>query len=196
MELGLNKLPWYAQIATFFVVAVAGFVVFHWYWVVPQRETMAAREQELALKRLDINRALQTASQLREFETEVEALGARLESLRAVLPEERDASELLRRLQTLATQSNLSIRGFTPQSVEPQVLYSAWPTHLELVGTYHSLGEFFDRVSKFSQIITISDVAIHALDPPQMNATIRASCTATTFVLNDQSGESGSEPAV
>ena len=28
-----------------------------------------AREQELALKRLDINRALRTASQLREFET-------------------------------------------------------------------------------------------------------------------------------
>ena len=119
MELGLNKLPWYAQIATFLVVAVAGFVVFHWYWVVPQRETMAAREQELALKRLDINRALQTASQLREFETEVSELGARLESLRAVLPEERDASELLRRLQTLATQSNLSIRGFTPQAVQP-----------------------------------------------------------------------------
>ena len=195
MELGLNKLPWYAQIATFLVVAVAGFVVFHWYWVVPQLETMTAREQELALKRLDINRALQTASQLREFETEVSELGARLESLRAVLPEERDASELLRRLQILATQSNLSIRGFTPQAVQPQELYSAWPTHLELVGTYHSLGEFFDRVSKFSQIITISDVAIHAIDPPQMNVTIRASCTATTFVLNDQSGELGSEPA-
>jgi len=195
MKLGLNKLPWYAQITTFLVVAVAGFVVFHWYWVVPQRETMAGREQELALKRLDINRALQTASQLREFETEVSELAARLESLRAVLPEERDASELLRRLQTLATQSNLSIRGFTPQAAEPQELYSAWPTHLELVGTYHNLGEFFDRVSKFSQIITISDVAIHALDAPQMNATIRASCTATTFVLNDQSGEPGSEPA-
>ncbi len=195
MELGLNKLPWYAQIATFLLVAVAGFVVFHLYWVVPQRDTMELRQQELALKRLDINRALQTASQLREFEAEVEELGARLESLRAVLPEERDASQLLRRLQTLATQSNLSIRGFTPQAVEPRELYSAWPTHLQLVGTYHSLLEFFDRVSKFSQIITISDVAIRAIDPPQLNATIRASCTATTFVLNDRSSEPVSEPA-
>ena len=88
-----------------------------------------------------------------------------------------------------------SIRGFTPQAVEPQALYSSWPTHLELVGTYHSLGEFFDRVSKFSQIITISDVAIRAIDPPQPNATIRASCTATTFVLNEQSAEPASEPA-
>ena len=195
MELGLDKLPWYAQIATFLLVAVVGFFVFQFYWVTPQRAAMAVRQQELALKRLDINRALETASQLREFEAEVEELGGRLESLRAVLPEERDASELLRRLQTLATQSNLSIRGFTPQAVEPQALYSSWPTHLELVGTYHSLGEFFDRVSKFSQIITISDVAIRAIDPPQPNATIRASCTATTFVLNEQSAEPASEPA-
>ena len=80
-------------------------------------------------------------------------------------------------------------------AVEPQELYSAWPTYLQLVGTYHSLGEFFDRVSKFSQIITISDVAIRAIDPPQLNATIRASCTATTFVLNDRSSEPVSEPA-
>ena len=195
MELGLNKLPWYGQVGTFLLVALAGFVVFHLYWVVPQQEAMAVRREELALKRIDINRALQTASQLRQFEAEVAELGRRVDSLRAILPEERDASELLRRLQALATQSSLSIRGFTPQAVEPRELYSAWPTRLELVGTYHSLGTFFDRVSKFSQIITISDIEIRAIDPPQLNAAIRASCTATTFVLNDPGVEPASEPS-
>ena len=40
MELGLDGLPWYGQIATLFLVAVAGVVVFHVYWVAPVRDDM------------------------------------------------------------------------------------------------------------------------------------------------------------
>ena len=196
MDLGLSKLPWYGQIAAFLVVAVAGFLVFHNYWVVPQQDEMAVREQELDLKRVDINRALQTASQLPAFEAIVAELDARLESLRAVLPEEKDAGALLRRLQTIATQSNLSIRAFTPQAAVVQALHSEWPSRLELNGTYHNLGIFFDRVSRFSQIINISDVTIRAIDPPRLNTTISAACTATTYVLNETPIEASTEPVM
>ena len=194
MDLGLSKLPWYGQIAAFLVVAVAGFLVFHTYWVVPQQDDMALRQQELDRKRVDINRALQTASQLPAFEASVAELDARLESLRAVLPEEKDAGALLRRLQTIATQSNLSIRAFTPQAAVVQAFHSEWPSRLELNGTYHNLGIFFDRVSRFSQIINISDVEIRAIDPPELNTTISAACTATTYVLNETSIEESAEP--
>lgn len=198
MELGLDRLPWYGQIATFFLVAVVGFLVFHMFWVAPVRDEMSLAEQNLAQVRLEINQSLQTASRLRAVEGDVEGLVGRLESLGAALPEERDAPALLRRVQTLAAQSNLSVRAFTPQAVERRDLHDAWPTRLELNGTYHNLGLFFDRVSKFSQVIAISDVVIRALDPPQLNATITAECTATTFVLNGENTESSSvtEPAL
>ena len=70
-----------------------------------------------------------------------------------------------------------------------QELHAAWPIRLELNGTYHNLGGFFDRVSKFSQVIAISDVVIRAIDPPQLNGTISAECTATTFVLNENGAD-------
>ena len=134
------------------------------------------------------------ASQLPAFEASVAELDARLESLWAVLPEEKDAGALLRRLQTIATQSNLSIRAFTPQAAVVQALHSDWPSRLELSGTYHNLGIFFDRVSRFSQIINISDVEIRAIDPPGLNTTISAACTATTYVLNETPIEESAEP--
>ena len=203
MELGLDRLPWYGQIATFLLVAVAGFVVFHLYWVAPARDEMSLAGQNLAQLQLEINQSLQTASRLRAVEGDVEDLEGRLESLAAALPEERDAPTLLRRVQTLAAQSNLSVRAFTPQAVERRDLHDAWPIRLELNGTYHNLGLFFDRVSKSSQVIAISDVVVSALDPPELNATITAECTATTFVLNDEategpalSGPALSEPAL
>ncbi len=198
MELGLDRLPWYGQIATFLLVAVAGFVVFHVYWVVPVRDDMSLAQQDLAQLRMEINEALQVASRLQEVETDVDDLTGRLDSLSAALPQERDASALLRRLQTLAAQSNLSIRAFTPKAVDRQELHAAWPIRLELNGTYHNLGGFFDRVSKFSQVIAISDVVVRAIDPPQLNATISAECPATTFVLDDEATDvpSAPEPAI
>ena len=42
-------------------------------------------------------------------------LEAQLDRLRTVLPEEQDVADLLRRVQAMATQSNLTIRGFTPR---------------------------------------------------------------------------------
>ena len=185
MELGLDKLPWYGQVGAFFVVSLGAFLGFHFYWAVPQQDTMTISRQELDQKRLDINRAQQTASQLEGFEAEVEELGMRLESLRAVLPEQKDAAELLRRLQTLATQSNLSIRAFTPQATSARELHSEWPIRLQVNGTYHNLGVFFDRVSKFSRLINVSDVVIRAIEPPQLNTTVKAECTATTYVLSE-----------
>ena len=62
-------------------------------------------------------------------------------------------------------------------------MHSEWPIRLELDGTYHNLGSFFDRVSKFARIINISDVIIRAKEAPELNLTITVECTATTFVL-------------
>ena len=72
-----------------------------------------------------------------------------------------------------------------PQATTAQALHSEWPIRLQLNGTYHNLVVFFDRVSKFARIISVSDVVIRALEPAQLNATITAECTATTFVLNE-----------
>ena len=55
--------------------------------------------------------------------------------------------------------------------------------NIELDGTYHNLGLFFDRVSKFSRIINVGAIAIRAKDKPELNSTITAECVATTFVL-------------
>ncbi|MCA1584638.1 MAG: type 4a pilus biogenesis protein PilO, partial [Acidobacteria bacterium] len=65
-------------------------------------------------------------------------------------------------------------------------LHAEWPIGLELEGTYHNLGLFLDRVSKFPRIINVGDIAITARREPAPHATIDVSCTATTFVLIEQ----------
>ena len=132
MDISLSKLPWYAQIGAF--VVVAGLAVF---------------------------------------------------GLTAVLPEEKDVAEILRRVQGLATQSNLAIQRFTPQAQKQQSLYAELPYKLQAQGTYHDLGRFFDRISKFHRIINVSEISIKVSRDTSPGATIVAECVATTFVLQE-----------
>ena len=183
MELGLNKLPWYGQIGAFLLVAIALFVVFQIYYIGPQLEAQAQKRAELERKLAEVEQAEQDAIELAAFQAEVDDLNNRLQALSAVLPERQEAAALLRRLVTFAQQSNLTLRAFRPQAPVIREMHSEWPIWLELDGTYHNLGSFFDRVSKFPRIINIREVVIRAKEPPELNSTITVECTATTFVL-------------
>ena len=183
MNLGLNKLPWKAQVGVFLAIAAAGLGGFYWYYVQDVQAAQAVEQAKLDKLRADIDKGTATARQLGQFRQEVSQLEARLEGLRAVLPEEKDVGDLLRRLQTLATQSNLQIKGFKPAPIVTKQMHAEWPITLELDGTYHNLGAFFDRVGKFSRIINIGGVRIKAKDKPSPGSTIEVVCTATTFVL-------------
>jgi type IV pilus assembly protein PilO len=184
MDLSLEKLPWYAQVGLFAVLGIAGVGAFYYFYAAPMQSEMAEREKRLAVLQADINKGMTTATKLTEFREEVGKLQARLDNLKAVLPEQKDVADLLRRIQTLATQSNLTIKGFKPMGTSTKQLHAEWPIALQLDGTYHNLGMFFDRISKFSRIINVSNIAIKTKTGG--GSTISAECTATTFVLLEQ----------
>jgi len=193
-DLSLTRLPWKVQIAVFVVLSIAGAGAYYYFLDMPAQERIAARTGELEKIRAKIDKGLATARQLPEFRKEVGELQGRLDSLRPILPEEKDAADLLRRVHTLAVQSNLTIRGFKPQAITTRELHAEWPISLEIEGTYHNLGTFLDRVSKFPRIINVSGLAIASRADQQANATIAVTCTATTFVLLDPAAKAAAEP--
>jgi type IV pilus assembly protein PilO len=197
MDISLTKLPWYAQLGAFFALAAAGVGAFVYYYELPVRAEMKSRQSQLASLRADITKGQTTAKKLPEFRSQVNDLEGRLNNLRAVLPEEKDAADLLRQMQSVATQSNLTIKSFKPAPIVTKQLHAEWPIHLELDGTYHNLATFFDRVGRFTRIVNISGVDVKNKLKAEPNSTITAACVATTFVLLDKPAPAkpGAKPA-
>ncbi|MGH9385074.1 MAG: type 4a pilus biogenesis protein PilO [Vicinamibacterales bacterium] len=179
----MSKLPWYGRLAVFVVLSAAGGGSYYYYYDAPRQEVIARREGELASIQARINQGLAAARKLPEFRQQVGDLEARLDSLKPILPEQKDVGDLLRRIQGLATESKLIIRGFRPQPIAARETHAEWPISLELEGTYHSLGMFLDRVSKFPRIINIGAMVLTQQEPPTSSVTMGIKCTATTFVL-------------
>jgi type IV pilus assembly protein PilO len=64
-------------------------------------------------------------------------------------------------------------------------MHAEWPIALQLEGSYHNLGLFLDRVSKFPRIINIGGLTLEANDQPAAQSSMTIGATATTFVLVD-----------
>jgi type IV pilus assembly protein PilO len=185
MELSLSKLPWQWQIGAFVLVCSGAVFGFWKFYVVEYQADITTRQTRLAAMQKDIAKGVETARRLPEFQAQVDQLEERLQNLAAVLPEQKDVADILKSVQTLATQSSLRLHRFTPQPSVQQALYAEVPIRLQAEGTYHNLGHFFDRISKFPRIINVSDITIKPAKEPGSSATIVADCTATTFVLED-----------
>lgn len=194
MDLSLSKMPWYGQVGAFVALSLVGAGAFWYFYAQPVQATIDSRAAELATIRADIDKGLATARRLPEFRKQVGELELQLERLRAVLPEEKDVADLLRRIQGMATQSNLTIRVFTPKPVATKQMHAEWPINLQLEGTYHNLGGFLERVSKFPRIINVNAIDIRARENQTENATVTAECTATTFVLLERGAAKPATP--
>jgi len=195
MNLSLSKLPWHAQLGTVAVLALACVGAFWNFYIVPTQTEMDGRRTRLQSLQAEVTRGNLIARRLPEFRREVGSLEGQLEVLRAVLPEEKDVADLLRRIQAMANESNLTIRGFTPQAVANKQMYAEWPIGLQIEGTYHNLGGFLERISKFPRIINVTAIKIKTKDKQTDANTIAAECTATTFVMTEPKAPAGAAPA-
>jgi type IV pilus assembly protein PilO len=196
-SLQMNKLPWWTQLLMFTLLGGVIVGAYYYFWEWPQREQLRTRQAELSAIQGRIANGLATARKLPEFRAQVGDLEVRLESLKAILPEEKDVADLLRRIQTMASQSNLTIRTFRPQAIAQREMHAEWPISLELDGSYHNVGLFLDRVSKFPRIINVGAISMTGSTTPTPTTTVRVTCTATTFVLLEREPQTGAPaPAV
>jgi len=181
----LTKLPLAGQLGVSAVIALLICGGFYYFWYADAVEQQKQKEARLAALQQEIRALEATANRLPEFQREVQALEARLETLKRILPPEKEMPDLMRRIQYLAAQSSLQIRKFNPAAVVTKDFYQEVPVSIDVEGTYHNLGAFLDRVSRMSRLVNMSDIKIKAQSTQTLNNTVGISTTATTYVYLD-----------
>jgi len=183
----LEKLPFWGQVAL--MVALAAGLVGIAYYLFPnlkqkgeEIQTISAELEELNAKIVE-GRAIE--QKLPEFEQEVANLQRKLGDVQQILPRDSETGDLLRWIKNMMDQSNLGLKAFAPGGLRPVDFYKEFPIEMDVVGRYHDLGIFLDRVSKYSRIINVDNLRMNSNQGGGEN-TIRASFTATTFVYDDK----------
>lgn len=188
----LERLPFWGQIVLMMALAagIVGGAYYVWPNIKEYNQEIAATQAQLQDMNAKIVEGHAIELKLPEFEQEVANLQRKLGDIQQILPTDTETGDLLRWIKNMSDQSNLELKTFAPGGLKPVDFYKEFPIEMEIVGRYHDLGVFLDRVSKYSRIINVDNLRMTAYQGGG-DKTIRASFTATTFVYDDKaaSGE-------
>ena len=116
------------------VLAAAALGAFWYYLIFPVSAQMEALDQRVNELLAEVETAQAIAARRPQFEADVQELSGQLDELKKVLPDEKETAEIVRRVEQLAVESDLSIRSFTPQATVAYEFYEDWPIRMSLEG--------------------------------------------------------------
>ena len=181
----LTRMSLAGQMGVSLFLALLIGLLFWWQYLSPAMEEEKQKTARLENLQREIRALEVTANKLAEFQREVALLEAKLETLKRILPPEKETPDLMRKVQSLASQSSLLIKTFTPGQTVNKEFYQEWPINMAVEGNYHNLGIFFDRVGRLSRLVNIGNIKIASRNEQTVSNTITATCVATTFVYVD-----------
>jgi type IV pilus assembly protein PilO len=178
----IQNLPWYGQLLVFLVVGVVFFGIFYFIIYSPTQDEISSIIVQSEKLQEEIRKAEKNESKLKKLEEEKASNEAILEDLKGILPEKQEVSQILRKIQAIASNARLKTSTFTFNNESKRDIYLEWPIAISLEGNYHNLGVFFDQVARLKKIFTIDGLRISPLNSLSYDYTIRASFTATTYI--------------
>jgi Tfp pilus assembly protein PilO len=184
--MSLNKIPWYARFAIFMALALGVYAGF-WYFVTrgTRQKTKDLNDQIAILQKQ--NMEAQIASQrLAEFRTAYKNKQEELDELRALLPEQRELTNVLQGIQDRARATSLQLRKFTPKDDVQQDFYSGKKIEVAVQSSFSGLRAFFDQMAKYQRIVSITNFEIKQLDKQLQSKTVEARFDLTAYYVSSE----------
>jgi type IV pilus assembly protein PilO len=171
------------------ILAAASLIVWGLGWVVllggPWDRVMQlrgeAREDRDRLAKLEAK-----AGNLKNVQQQVRELDRELGTVLARLPDKKEIPDLLNTVSELASQSGLRITKFRQLDERLQDYYAEVPVELTMVGTYHEVAAFFDRIPRLSRLINVTGITMKRPVSATEGIQIEVGCLATTFRFLDE----------
>ncbi|HVO50299.1 MAG TPA: type 4a pilus biogenesis protein PilO [Thermoanaerobaculia bacterium] len=194
----LEGKPWYYGLGIGLAIAIALYAVA--YYQIPNfsemKQTLENKKNELDALQQKITQGRAAERRLPQLREEVRRTELDLQRLLSILPTARNAEELIKKVQALASQGELFTKKWAPKEYINRDFYAEWPIELQVDGSYHNLALFFEKIARFSRIINIEDLSMTGYPDAQGGRTLGANFTAKTFIyLGDTDSNAAGAPA-
>ena len=141
-------------------------------------DKMKTHRDELQKQLAEVRSA---AEGLDALKMDITKLDNQLNESLSQLPEEKKIEAILRSLEDLASSAGLDIKTVKPGAEVARDFYAEIPIELDIVGSYHNIALFFDKVSKQKRVINISNLKLAEPQVTENGVEIHATCVATAF---------------
>ena len=131
-----------------------------WQWYFPVREEIVNNgNQKVELeKKLKVLQSAQ--KEIDTFKAEIAILTSQYQKQSEILPHEEELPKLLNSIVDLSKETGVMIKAFTPGTIQKLENYQEMGVNLKLLGNFHSLAAFMDKISKLKRIVNVEDITL------------------------------------
>jgi type IV pilus assembly protein PilO len=135
------------------VGVVIGLVV--WLLYVPQIKEQSKLSQSITEETEKLKTTKANAAELEKYQKLMEEKKAQFTIASKQLPQTKEVPALLKSISQAGKEAGLAFLLFKPATEKLKNFYAEIPVEMNLFGSFHDLGVFFDRVAGMSRIVTI-----------------------------------------
>jgi type IV pilus assembly protein PilO len=157
----------------------------------PEGERIHSLAEQLQRQKLTLQKYRKVAANYDAFQTQVEALEIDLRQALAQLPDSKEVPDLIRQISDLGVRTGLQITLLRPQSEQVREYYAEVPITVNMVGSFHAVGQFFDELARLPRIISVSKIKLDG-NSKQDATIVDTECLATTYRFLEESEASAS----
>ncbi|HUV60446.1 MAG TPA: type 4a pilus biogenesis protein PilO [Desulfatiglandales bacterium] len=159
------------------VVLIVGLYI--WLVYIPKTGEIKTIKSELDRLETNIRIARVRASNLKRLEADLAKAQGDLKVAIKLLPTTSEIPSLLKNITKLGNDSNLEFLLFSPEKQVSKEFYVEIPVSIEVLGSYHDVAIFFDKVGKLDRIVNV--VNVNMIPIKELSTTLKTSCKATTY---------------
>jgi len=159
------------------VVLIVGLYI--WLVYIPKTGEIKTIKSELDRLERNIRIARVRANNLKRLEADLAKAQGDLKVAIKLLPTTSEIPSLLKSITKLGNDSNLEFLLFSPEKQVSKEFYIEIPVSIEVLGSYHDVAIFFDKVGKLDRIVNV--VNVNMIPIKELSTTLKTSCKATTY---------------
>ena len=188
MKIGnINEMPWYQRLAIFGGVALVIYGGFWYFMTKGMHEEVDGLKQEVAsLKQQNMGTQIDS-QRLAEFKAMYVSKQQEYEDLKALLPEQRELTNVLQGVQDRAHSAHLVLGSFSPKDDFQQDFYNGKKISVGVTSSFSSLREFFELMARYQRIVSITNFEITQLDKQNDGKTVKANFDLTAYYVSAES---------
>jgi Tfp pilus assembly protein PilO len=196
MKLGkLPALPWYVRLVMFLVIGGAMYAGF-WYFVTSgTRAETKTMEDEIAKLRPKNAQAAIVQQNLHNFKAAYKAREEEYAELKALLPEQRELTNVLQGIQDRARGTGLMLMRFFPKEDVDEASYRGKKIEVIVVASFSNLRAFFEQMAHYQRIVSITNFELKQLEDQSLTKTVDARFELTAYYVSSEKLQNQPQPA-
>jgi len=158
-----------------FVLLVGPFVYFSF---VPKISKISVLKKEHTTLETRLAKAKAKANQLKHYQAKLKEAEMEFKIVTKKLPEKKEIPNLLSSISQSGRDAGLEFLLFQPEPEKIEDFYAEIPVSIKVIGSYHNVALFFDKVARLSRIVNIDDIKMTST---KGNTDLITSCKAVTY---------------